>query len=476
MAERILSANREQLLSTDDEVVSPLAADIAVLLPRIGSGAGGTVLPGWAIILTTENIGSLEILTADNARVKWLDPGASCTVVAVSEHVGWTATDAPLILPAVRVLGGGVGGPHTHPISDIDGLQIALDSKADDVHTHVISDTTGLQAALDAKAAASHSHAQSDVTGLPAALTGKSDVGHTHTAAEVASGVLAIGRIPTGATGSTVPFGNDARFSDARTPLAHTHPAADVISGTLDIARVPTGTTGSTVPFGNDARFSDSRNPLAHAVNHKAAGTDQIKLDELAAPTDITTLNADTSKHGLLPKLGGGTTNFLRADGTWAAPGGGGGADPWSYAKVSGADFTTSSATAVDVTGLGFTPAANTSYEFECFLMLRTATATVNPRAGLAWPTGGTDGVAMISESQAANTAPLAANGNINAALLIAVGGLPNTTQSWPAWIEGMFIAGASPSGNVRVQLASETAGTVVRVVIGSFIRWRALP
>ena len=28
--------------------------------------------------------------------------------------------------------------------------------------------------------------------------------------------------------------------------------------------------------------------------------------------------------HGLLPKLGGGTANFLRADGTWAAPGSGG--------------------------------------------------------------------------------------------------------------------------------------------------------
>lgn len=50
---------------------------------------------------------------------------------------------------------------------------------------------------------------------------------------------------------------------------------------------------------------------------------DAIKLDELAAPTDVTTLNATTSAHGLLPKLGGGTTNFLRADGSWAAPGGG---------------------------------------------------------------------------------------------------------------------------------------------------------
>jgi hypothetical protein len=65
---------------------------------------------------------------------------------------------------------------------------------------------------------------------------------------------------------------------------------------------------------------------LAHASRHKSGGADAIKLDELAAPTDVTTLNATTSAHGLLKKLGGGTTNFLRADGTWAAPAGGGAA------------------------------------------------------------------------------------------------------------------------------------------------------
>lgn len=48
------------------------------------------------------------------------------------------------------------------------------------------------------------------------------------------------------------------------------------------------------------------------------------KLDDFAAPDDNTDLNASTSKHGLLKKLGGGTTNYLRADGTWAQPAGGG--------------------------------------------------------------------------------------------------------------------------------------------------------
>lgn len=65
--------------------------------------------------------------------------------------------------------------------------------------------------------------------------------------------------------------------------------------------------------------------PPAHASSHQSGGGDPIKLDDLAAPEDNTDLNADISKHGLLPKLGGGTSNFLRADGTWAAPPGPGG-------------------------------------------------------------------------------------------------------------------------------------------------------
>ena len=43
--------------------------------------------------------------------------------------------------------------------------------------------------------------------------------------------------------------------------------------------------------------------------------------DAFGALTDITTNDATTAQHGFLPKLGGGTTNFLRADGTWNSPG-----------------------------------------------------------------------------------------------------------------------------------------------------------
>jgi hypothetical protein len=57
------------------------------------------------------------------------------------------------------------------------------------------------------------------------------------------------------------------------------------------------------------------------ATHIQGVAQSSFATDAFGALTDITTNNADTGKHGFLPKLGGGTTNFLRADGTWAAPG-----------------------------------------------------------------------------------------------------------------------------------------------------------
>jgi hypothetical protein len=94
------------------------------------------------------------------------------------------------------------------------------------------------------------------------------------------------------------------------------------------------GTASTAACAGNDARLSDARAPLAHATSHQAGGGDGIKLDDLVAPDDNTDLNATTGVHGLLPKLGGGTTNFLRADGAWAAPPGAGGGEANTASNV----------------------------------------------------------------------------------------------------------------------------------------------
>lgn len=86
--------------------------------------------------------------------------------------------------------------------------------------------------------------------------------------------------------------------------------------------------------------------PSAHAANHKSAGSDPIKLDELAAPTDVTTLNASTSAHGLLKKLSNVATQFMNGVGNWVAVG---------WADISGkpSTFAPSSHAASHLTGGG---------------------------------------------------------------------------------------------------------------------------
>ena len=243
------------------------------------------------------------------------------------------------------------------------------------------------------------------------------------------------------------------------------------------VSKVPTVNLGGTGASATNYLCGDQtwKTPAGGGTNALLDGTAHTDTTAGAvARGDVVTGQGATPKWVRLSK---GTANqVLSMDATatdvqWKTPAGG--SDPWVYLTLA-SDFTTTSATAVDVTGLGFAPVANTKYEFSGLLMLRTATATVNPRVGLAWPTGMTDGVAKIEEAQTAVAVPIVANGNINAVLLIAAGGLPNTTQSWPARVEGMAVAGATPSGNVRVQLASETAGTTVRIVAGSFLRYRS--
>ena len=82
--------------------------------------------------------------------------------------------------------------------------------------------------------------------------------------------------------------------------------------------------TYETLGLGADGRV------LMTASTESASGMKWQELGTLSALSavtenflslsDTTTNNASTTKHGLLPKLGGGTANFLRADGSWAAP------------------------------------------------------------------------------------------------------------------------------------------------------------
>ena len=91
-----------------------------------------------------------------------------------------------------------------------------------------------------------------------------------------------------------------------------------------------------------------------------------IKLDDLAAPDDNTDLNATTGVHGLLPKLGGGTTQVLRADGSWGTP--------VTYVRKTADESVTSSTVFQDDDHLVFAVGANEVWNVEYMFRFKGAT------------------------------------------------------------------------------------------------------
>jgi len=169
--------------------------------------------------------------------------------------------------------------PHSHAISDVTGLQASLDGKqpvgsyANTTHNHTISDTTGLQAALDGKAPAL---GVDDNYVTDVEKTNLSNLSGTNTGDQTSI---------VGITGTKAQFNTSVTNGDF-----------------LYVGDV----------LGTDLGYTPSTRILTSSTG-----------------VDITIPLVTIGEAGLAPASGGGTTNFLRADGTWAAPaGGGGGASP----------------------------------------------------------------------------------------------------------------------------------------------------
>jgi hypothetical protein len=78
------------------------------------------------------------------------------------------------------------------------------------------------------------------------------------------------------------------------------------------------GSDPATITYSDLSGIPSTFAPSAHATSHKSGGSDAIKLDELAAPTDVTTLNVSTTAHGLCPKAPNDATQVLRGDGAFS--------------------------------------------------------------------------------------------------------------------------------------------------------------
>jgi hypothetical protein len=261
--------------------------------------------------------------------------GDSAYEVAVAD--GFVGTEADWLLSLVGADGvdgadgidgddgaDGAPGPNTVTVATTTNLTGLL--KGDGANVGVASAPTDYVADADSRltnARTPTSHATSHENG-----------GGDEISVAGLSGVLADPQPPIiGATSTTAVAGNDARLTDARTPLSHTHVPGDV-TGTavvtadsrLSDARTPTahktshqnggsdeidvtglsgvladpqppiiGSGATEAVAGNDSRLTNARTPTAHATSHNSGGSDALAIDAAAGTGSLRTLGTSST-------------------------------------------------------------------------------------------------------------------------------------------------------------------------------------
>jgi len=177
--------------------------------------------------------------------------------------------------------------------------------------------------------------------------------------------------------------------------------------------------------------------------------------------------------------LGSGTassTKFLRGDRTWATPTGATLADG-TYADVvvtgSGATLTvtelpvptslTSDATFTSSTlansGMSFTVATTTYYNFRFMCMVQTSDVTVGPKFGVTHP-GATTFIASVRNTVAEQGDIQSSGGSVQ------LSGLPIASTSYLVTVEGTILT--SSAGTVHLQMAREGSSGTITLKQGS--------
>lgn len=233
-------------------------------------------------------------------------------------------------------------------IADVSGLQTALDAKqplATVLTNTTASFTTALETKLNgisAGASVSSVSGTGSVSGLTLTgtvtssgsltLGGTLSVTASNFASQTANTFLAA---PNGASGTptfrAIVAADIPTLNQSTTGSAATLTTGRTIGMTGDV----TWTSASFNGSGNVTGTSTIGNNVVSNAKLATVATGTIKgrvtastgnVEDLTGTQATTLLDVfTTSLKGLAPASGGGTTNFLRADGTWAAPSGGGG-------------------------------------------------------------------------------------------------------------------------------------------------------
>ena len=214
---------------------------------------------------------------------------------------------------------------------------------------------------------------------------------------------------------------------------------------------------------------------LANAANFVFSGysssTGMYRIDGVIDVTVAGTLAFDLAVQGAPTSVTIKAGSFITATKLDSIASSGG----WTYVFLA-SDFTNSTTTPTDVTGLAFAPAASKRYEIEGRFFVRAAATTTGAQIGVVWPTGIVAPSAANLGSPQSSTAMSLANPTRGTTLSANSTGVPSTTLEAMGYLNAVLTTGGSPSGTFRVRLDSEVASSLVTMVAGSFIRYREIP
>lgn len=243
-----------------------------------------------------------------------------------------------------------------------------------------------------------------------------------------------------GTTAGTVAAGDDSRLSNSRTPTAH---AASHTNGTDDIQNATAAQKGlMTAAYATklDGIEAGAQVNVATNLSYTAAS----RLLESSTGTDVTLPLFASGAAGLVPASGGGTANFLRADGTFAAPASGG-AIVKVVAAVKTDTATVTGTTPATVFSASITP-ASASNRIAIVAMLSVGQAT-NNAAYIDILRGST---AILQGDTAGNRRRVTTTGYTNQA-----------GQFQSAALVADDLPGVTTSTTYNIQLSSNTTGSV---------------
>lgn len=313
-------------------------------------------------------------------------------------------------------------------------------SDSRDPNAHATEHTDGTDDIQDATASQKGLATAAQITKLDA-ITG-TNTGDEVDATTTVKGIVELATDGESSAGVVVQ-GNDSRLSDDRNDANAIH---DNVSGEINAVSAK----GSPV-VGDKVLIEDSEASWVKKSLALSTLPSIIKLDDLAEPDDNTDLDASTSKHGLMQKYPGGTTTFLRADGSFAIPSG----LVTSYTtEITGAEsFVVTYADAPadgeywqlqDGNGDDFfcyfgTLPAGTGTAINCGSVpgsatdAATATASVITTSFSTYFTASADGTTVTITNVKGGTCdhPIDVDANVSFEILTDGTGTPNTTQIW---------------------------------------------